>query len=255
MTDTYYYGQGKVEAAPIVGGVIGDYRFLGDVSALSVALAVEKVEHKESYSGQKALVRSFPIGKTATLNMTLRSIETENLAMVLYGKAINTPAGTVTGEDLGTIAVGDTVKLAQIGVKNLVITDSAGTPNTIDPSHYQLLDNGHFGEIVFNSLPTSPAPVMPLKAAYEHAPKKAVGMFTAPQPTVAIRYKGLNLAEGNAPVLIELYKVATDPLAELPLISDGTEVAGLSITGGILLDSSKPASGELGQFGAISQLA
>jgi len=255
MADTYYYGQGKVEAAPIVNGVIGKYRFIGDVSALSVALAVEKVEHKESYSGQKALVRSFPIGKTATLNMTLRSIETDNLALVLYGKPVITPSGTVTGEDLGAIAAGDTVRLAHIGVSNLVITDSAATPQTIAPSHYELLDNGHYGEVLFNSLPTAPAPVMPLKAAYQHAPKNAVGLFTSPQPTVAIRYKAVNLAEGNAPVLIELYKVATDPLAELPLISDGTEVAGLSITGGILLDSGKPASGLLGQFGHITQLA
>jgi len=254
MADTYYYGQGKVFAAPIVNGVLGELRFMGDVSALSVALAVEKVEHKESYSGQKALVRSFPIGKTATLNMTLRSIETDNLAMVLYGKSVITPAGTVTGEDLGTVAAGDTVRLAQAGASNLVITDSASPANTIDPSHYELLANGAYGEVIFKSLPT-PAPTFPLKAAYSHSARKAVGMFTAPQPTVAIRYQGVNLAEGNAPVLIELYKVATDPLAELPLISDGTEVAGLSITGGILLDSSKPASGALGQFGHITQLA
>jgi len=255
MADTYYYGQGKVEAAPIVGGVIGKYRFIGDVSALSVALEVEKVKHKESHSGQKFLMRDFLIGKTATLNMTLRSISVDNLAMVLYGKPVIAPAGTVTGEDLGTIATGDTVRLAQIGVSNLVITDSAGTPQTIDPSHYELLDNGHYGEVLFKTLPTSPAPTMPLKAAYQHAAKRAVGLFTAPQPTVAIRYKAVNLAEGNAPVLVELYKVSTDPLAELPLISDGTEVAGLSITGGILLDSSKPASGLLGQFGHITQLA
>jgi len=255
MADTYYYGQGKVFAAPIINGVIGELRFMGDVSALSVALAVEKVEHKESYSGQKALVRSFPIGKTATLNMTLRSIETDNLAMVLYGKPVITPAGTVTGEDLGTVAAGDTIRLAQAGASNLVITDSASPAKTLDPSHYELLANGAYGEVLFKSLPTAPAPVFPLKAAYSHTAKKAVGMFTAPQPTVAIRYQGVNLAEGNAPVLIELYKVATDPLAELPLISDGTEVAGLSITGGILLDSNKPASGELGQFGHITQLA
>jgi len=255
MADTYYYGQGKVFAAPIISGVIGAYRFMGDVSALSVALAVEKVEHKESYSGQKALVRSFPIGKTATLNMTLRSIETDNLAMVLFGKPVITPAGTVTGEDLGTLAAGDTIRLAQAGASNLVITDSASPAKTLDPSHYELLDNGVYGEVLIKSLPTAPAPVFPLKAAYSHAAKKAVGMFTSPQPTVAIRYQGVNLAEGNAPVLIELYKVATDPLAELPLISDGTEVAGLSITGGILLDSNKPASGELGQFGHITQLA
>ncbi|MEK2680657.1 hypothetical protein AAAC11_00050 [Pseudomonas aeruginosa] len=54
---------GKVRltlSAPIVNGVLGKWRWIQDVSAMSIQLAVEKVEHKESYSGQKALVRSFP---------------------------------------------------------------------------------------------------------------------------------------------------------------------------------------------------
>jgi len=254
MADTYFYGQGKIEAAPIINGVLGKYRFIGDVSAFSVALAVEKVEHKESYSGQKALVRSFPVGKSATVNLTLRSIEADNLAMVLYGKVIDTPAGSVTDEDLGSVVAGDTLRLAHMGASSLILKDSSTPPKTLAPEHYRLIDNGAYGEVEILTLPT-PAPVMPLKASYQHAKRRDVGMFTAPQPTVALRYKGVNLAEGSAPVLIELYKVATDPLAELPLISDGTEIAGLSITGGVLLDSSKPASGALGQFGQFSQLA
>lgn len=58
--ETYFYGQGEIDAAPIVNGVLGKWRWIQDVSAMSIQLAVEKVEHKESYSGQKALVRSFP---------------------------------------------------------------------------------------------------------------------------------------------------------------------------------------------------
>ncbi|MBN0934258.1 hypothetical protein K4K17_01100, partial [Pseudomonas aeruginosa] len=80
------------------------------------------------------------------------------------------------------------------------------------------------------------------------------GMFTAPQPTIALRYKGINLAEGGAPVIVELFKVATDPLQELALISDGNTVAGMQISGGILLDTSKPDTGDLGRFGRIIQL-
>jgi len=248
MTDTYYYGQGRVEAAPIINGVVGKYRWINDVSAMSIALSIEKVEHKESYSGQKALVRSFPVGKTATLNMTLHSINVDNLAMVLYGTPIHTPAGTVTGEDLGMVNIGDTIRLNHIGVSNLGVTDGS---QPIDPVHYDVVDEGKYGEVNFISLPQ---PTMALSANYAYAARREVGLFTAPQPTVAIRYKGINIAEGNAPVLIELYKVATDPLTELALITDGTTVAGMPISGGILLDTSKPANGPLGQFGYIAQL-
>ncbi|MBX6190018.1 hypothetical protein ISD42_34030, partial [Pseudomonas aeruginosa] len=44
------------------------------------------------------------------------------------------------------------------------------------------------------------------------------------------------------------------PLQELALISDGNTVAGMQISGGILLDTSKPDTGDLGRFGRIIQL-
>src|SRR5690606_21948000 len=77
-TETYYYGQGRIFLAErdATTGVPGAYRWVGDVSAFSIKLAVEKVEHKESYSGQRALVRSFPIGKSATIDMTLHQVDT-----------------------------------------------------------------------------------------------------------------------------------------------------------------------------------
>ncbi|MDN6856986.1 hypothetical protein QO207_10340 [Pseudomonas sp. CAN2814] len=252
--ETYFYGQGQVDAAPIVNGVVGKWRWIQDVSAMAIQLAVDKVEHKESYSGQKALVRSFPIGKTATINMTLHSISPDNLALTLYGKVVTKAAGTVTAEPLpGALVAGDVVALANPGVTDLVITDSAATPVELDEQYYALLADGAYGEVQILSLPT-PAPTQPFKAAYGYAATKQVGMFTAPQPTIALRYKGINLAEGGAPVIVELYKVATDPLQELALINDGNAVAGMQISGGILLDSSRPASDDLGQFGRIIQL-
>ncbi|MNC84108.1 hypothetical protein D3C75_1384530 [compost metagenome] len=63
----------------------------------------------------------------------------------------------------------------------------------------------------------------------------------------------MNLAEGGAPVVMELYKLAPGLLSELALITEGTEVAGLPVTFAALLDTSKPASGDLGQFGRIVQ--
>lgn len=252
--ETYFYGQGKIDAAPIVNGVIGKWRWIQDVSAMSIKLAVEKVEHKESFSGQKALVRSFPIGKTATVDMTLHSIGPDNLAMTLYGKVVTKAAGTVTGEVLPTnLVAGDVVALANPGISDLVITDSAATPVELDEQYYSVPSDGAYGEVQILSLPT-PAPTQPFKAAYGYAATKQVGMFTAPQPTIALRYKGINLAEGGAPVIVELFKVATDPLQELALISDGNSVAGMQISGGILLDTSRPNTGDLGQFGRIIQL-
>ena len=61
--------------------------------------------------------------------------------------------------------------------------------------------------------------------------------------------KGINIAEGGAPAIAEFYRVATEPLKELSLIS--TDVSGMQLTGEALIDSSRPASMEFGQFGRL----
>ncbi|WP_245213537.1 hypothetical protein [Pseudomonas aeruginosa] len=152
--ETYFYGQGEIDAAPIVNGVLGKWRWIQDVSAMSIQLAVEKVEHKESYSGQKALARSFPIGKTATVNITLHSIGPDNLALTLYGKVVTKAAGSVTGEVLpADLVAGDVIRLANFGVSELVITDSASSPAPLDPQYYALRADGAYGEVQLLGLP------------------------------------------------------------------------------------------------------
>lgn len=251
--EQYFYGQGKVLLAPLVNGVPGVFRWVGDVSSLRLSMEVEKVEHKESYSGQKALVRSFPIDKKTTLTAALHDLNVDNLALTLFGKALTTPEGTVTGETLpADMKAGDTAILAHAGVSEVTITDStSGSPATLAEEHYTVSPHGG---ITLLSLPTSPAPTQPFKVAYKHAESKAVSVFTAPQPLVALRYEGINLAENGAPVILDLYKLATDPLKELAFITDGNDVAGMEISAGVLLDPSKPTSGDLGQFGRIIQV-
>lgn len=252
--DTYYYGQGRIYLAErdATTGVAGTPRWVGDVSAFSVKLAVEKVEHKESFSGQRALVRSFPIGKSATIDMTLHQVDTDNLALTLNGTSTSTVTGTVTAETLpADMVVGQQVSLANPGVSAVVITDSTGTPLTLTAGTDYTVD-ADFGRVTVLNLG---AYVQPFKAAYSYAARKSVGMFTTGQKNFTLRYEGVNLAEGNAPVIVDLYKLAPDPLAELALITTGNDVAGMQITGGVLLDSTKSASGALGQFGSITQVA
>lgn len=251
--DTYLYGQGRVSIAvrDPVTGVPGKYRFIGDVSALSIKLATTKVEHKESFDGQRALVRSFPIDKSATLDMTMHQIDADNLALVFYGAKQATISGTVTGEALPTdLAAGDSVFLANPGVSTVIVKDSAGVPATlVAGTDYAL--NPDSGRIDILNVGTY---VQPFKVDYAYKARTAVGMFTTGQQNIALKYEGINLAENNASVLVDLYKVAPDPLQELALITTGNDVAGMQVTGGILLDSSKAATGALGQFGAITTL-
>lgn len=250
MQETYYYGQGKVYSR--VHGSNGPWRWWGDLSALTFGGASEKVKHKESYSGSKATVRSFPIGKEMTLKGTLHQLDSDALAQQLWGAKSAIAGGSVTGETFpDDLVVGDIVKLdnagitSASGVSTLVVTDSAGTPATLTRgTHYNADDR--FGSVEILSLG---AFTQPFKAAYTHAGGTQVNFMTQAQPIIEFRYEGINLAEDNAPVIVEFYKAATDTLEELALISDGTDVAGTSFSAEVLLDSSKPVGGDLGQFG------
>lgn len=253
--DNFLYGKGRVSLALIdpATGTPGKYRYLGDVSALSVKLSIDKVEHIESNTGKNGLAVSFPIKSAATVDMTMHQVDADNLAVALYGEKTSTAAGSATAETLETgLAAGDYTYLANPGVSSVVLTDSAGTPATLVEGTDYTVDDADFGRIKILNVGTY---VQPFKAAYSYRSRNSVGMFTTGQQHYALKYEGVNLADNNLPVIVDLYKVAPEPLQELGLISTGNGVAGMQVSAGVLQDSSKPVNGALGQYGSIQQVA
>lgn len=248
--ETYHYGQGKVYLLErLSGGGRGPRVWIGDVSELTGSITEESFTHQESYSGKKASVRKLFLSKTMEWSATMHELSAANIARFTDGTVVTTAAGTVTGEGLGTVEVGDELKLENWGVSNVVITDSAApTPATIDAEHYEV---DAFGNVTFNSLPTSPAPTMPLLAAYSHEAANQVAFLNAPRKEYALIYEGINLAEGEKPVVLELYKVAPSMLQTLSMITNGNQLASAPITIEALLDSAMSATGSLGQYGRI----
>lgn len=252
--ETYYYGQGRLFSRPKGSAGNGGWTWWGDVSALQFGGTDESAAHKESYSGTKSTVRKFSIGGDRTLSGTLHQVDTAALARLLRGTVSEIAPGTVTGEAFpATVVVGDTIKLDKpYNVTDLVITDStSGTPVTLTPEHYELFAS--HGSIQILSIPSSGI-TQPFQAAYKHAGARQVAFFTAPPQELELRYEGINLAEGNAPVIAEFYKVSTQPLQELALITSGNDLAGIAFEAEALLDSSKPISGALGRFGRFVQI-
>ncbi|WCW43006.1 hypothetical protein KK196_29425 [Pseudomonas aeruginosa] len=254
QVETYYYGQGKLKLAIHTATGLTPWRWLGDVSALSGAMEEERMSHRESYSGLKAKVREWGISPSLNMTATLHSVSVENVALFSQGTASTIAAGTVTGELLPAgLEAGDQVVLANPGVSDLVITDSAGTPVTLTEDHYLL--EPAFGALEILSLPTSPAPTQPFIAAYEYMARKQVALLSAAKRSdVALRYEGINLAEDGAPVIMELYRLSPGLLQELSMITDGNDVAGMPVSFSALRDTSKLANGPLGQFGRIIQV-
>ena len=242
----YYMGQGKVSIAERdANGNPGPLRWLLDVSKADISLSSEVKKIKENYSGKKMTGKTVNVGAEGTFSFTLDELSPENQALALRGTATKIPAGSVTGEQLPAgLKAGDRIKLKNITVSNVVITDSAVTPATLPPANYKV--DPDYGTAEFSDVGSL---TQPFKAAYSHGAFDSVPMFTSSQKELFVLFEGVNLAEGNEKFVVELYKVSPDVLKDLSLIGD--DFAGMSITAEILADRSKPEDGELGRFGRI----
>jgi hypothetical protein len=242
--ETYYYGQGKVWVARRdKDGQPIRWFWLGDVSALSIALSTESFNHKESYSGKRSNVRRILTSQDGTINMTMHDHNGQNLALVLHGENTDTAAGSVTAEPLpAVIEAGQRVYLAHQNVSNVVMT------GLVEGTDYEVDED--FGAVTFLLTPATP----PTDVAYDYGEVMSASMFTTEAPEIALKFEGLNLAENEQKVLVELFKVAVDPTSALSLINNDTSLAGLEVTGGVLLDTSKPESNALGRFGHITYM-
>jgi hypothetical protein len=243
-----YLGRRDAAGRPI------DVRSPGNVAELKLSLKTELVEHYESQSGQRTLDHRMVKQKSATVTLTIEEFTKENLALALYGHHVAGAAGTVDAETVGGSApvVGDRYFLAHPKVSNLVLQDSSVPPVRLNDGVDYTADLD-FGAVQFLRLDDGGTPSVayapPIKAGYGFGAVTAVGLFTQPLPERYLRFEGLNTAQGNARVLVELYRVAFDPLKELALISD--ELSRFELEGALLADPTKPWDAALGQFGRV----
>ena len=227
-----------------------EVRSPGNVAELKLALKTEILEHFESQTGQRSLDHRMVKQKSASVTLTIEEFTKENLALALYGSHVTGTTGTVTAEPIGgaTPVVGDRYFLAHPKVSSLVITDSAGTPATLTLGTHYTADTD-FGALQFLDI-TGHTP--PFKASYAFGVATEIGIFTQPLPERYLRLEGINTAASNAKVLVELYRVAFDPLKEISFISD--DYNKFELEGSLLADPTKPQDAVLGQYGRIVHL-
>jgi len=227
-----------------------EVRSPGNVAELKLSLKTDVLEHYESQTGQRSLDHRMVKQKSATVNLTIEEFTKENLALALYGNHVVGTSGTVTAEPVGgaTPIVGDRYFLAHPKVSSLVVVDSAATPATLALGTNYTADTD-FGALQFLEI-TGFTP--PFKASYAYGVATEIGIFTQALPERFLRLEGVNTAQGNAKVLVELYRVAFDPLKEISFISD--EYNKFELEGSLLADTTKPYDAALGQFGRIVQL-
>ncbi|MCC7546194.1 MAG: hypothetical protein IT532_00340 [Burkholderiales bacterium] len=246
----YFRGQGKVFAAEIAAGAPKAFRFLGNVPELNVAMETETLEHQESTSGNRLTDLRMDVSKNANITVTLEEWTKKNIAEMIYGEVQAITGASVTNEAApAALAAGDFWRLAHPDISALAITDSAGTPASLTAGTHYRIESARHGVVEILDLASF---IQPLKAAYTHAAYDSIAMFKRTRRDLWLLFDGLNTADENRPVRIELYKVSLDPAGEIPLIQ--AELAGFQLQGTALYDSTKAADTTLGQFGRVLYL-
>jgi hypothetical protein len=247
----YFSGQGRVYIATRdSNGNPQALRWLGNVPELKVSLNVETIEHKESYSGQRLTDLSLIKGKDGEFSCAIEDFSIENLELTLYGQTSSVTAGTVTNEALPTGAVvGGIYLLANQFVSAVVVKDSAATPATLTAgTHYKV--HAEQGAIEILNVGTF---TQPFKVDYSYGAAKRLAMFKTAQPEVWLRFDGLNTADSNKRVIVDLYRVVLNPSKDFSLI--GEELQKFDLSGRVLADVTKSDTGPLGIFGRVIQAA
>jgi len=247
----YFSGQGKVFVAPLVNGLPGEFRWVGDVPDFKPSFDTNKIEHKESYTGQRLLDKVITTENKAKVSAELDDWSKENLALAVRGKTNTIASGTVTAVAPDTspaaLVAGSIWALKHQKVSAVVIKDSSGAPVTVDSADYTV--DADFGTVTALDVTGY---TLPLKAEYSFASVDNIAFFTQPIAEVTIRFEGVNTADNNKKVLAEIYRVALDPTKDLGLISN--DLGKFQLEGNALVDPTKPDDLVFGRFGRLVYL-
>ena len=237
VINQYFSGQGSVLLAtkdPVTGEPEG-FRPVGNVSALTIGVETTVFQHKESCTGVRGIDKEIVQEVVVTIAMTMESIDDENLALALYGTTAEVTGATVSDE-LVTAHHDLWVRLDNIKVSAVVVGDDATPTITyVLDTDYEL--NPETGSIrVLSTGAITDLQVVFVDytfATYDQI--EAITSSIAPERW--IRFEGLNTADGENPVVIDIYKGSIQPLAELALINE--ELAEMVVEASALTDPTR----------------
>lgn len=246
-TNHYFSGQGVV----LLGlrdpdGKPMGFTPAGNVSDLKIAVAVSTLEHKESQTGQRATDLRMTTETKCSLSMTMEDFNSNNLASALRGTVTKLAGGTVTAQTI-EVYPGNVTALEHLRITGFTLKEGI-TPLTMYPGvagkwDYKL--NADAGSFLLNSdsatqdqLTTATAGTpIDLVVGYTYADQIVVDALTSGVDELAMRFEGLNTADSNEPVVVDVFKFLTDPLKELSLISDAVQQ--FQLEGSVLADPAR----------------
>ncbi len=236
INNQYFSGQGALLLAQrdTNGNALG-FRPVGNVSSLALAVETTVFEHKESCSGTRGIDLEIVQEINVSMAMTMESLDKDNLALALYGESSEITGASATDE---VVALWHDLwmPLENIQVSDVVVGDDA-TPTTtyvLDIDYELNLEAGTVKALSTGSITNGQSVYLD----YTYATQDDVQAVTSGAPPVRMaRFEGLNTADEDKPVVVDIYKASFQPLAELSLINE--EITQLEVEVKVLADAFK----------------
>lgn len=233
-TEDYTLGRGIVLFAPLVNGIPGAYRDLGNAPEFNISIETETVEHQSSRQGLRVVDKEVVISQKVSLSLTLDELNHENLALVFSGTSTTFTNGAIAGfaehEMVTGVALGRHYDIkSAAGVRaygilaaNLLV-ENATVPGVLVLGTDYTLDL-EMGTIFFLSTATGisagQAVDVTLTAAAGAPTVDEVRGLTTSAVVGALKFVSINPANADKKVEYQFHQVALKPTGDFSLISD-----------------------------------
>lgn len=256
-TADYWLGKGSVHLAAIsttTGKPLG-FRHLGNAVGLSLGVNADTLEHQNSRSGIKVIDREIILSQKINVSLTLdETANFENLALFLSGAAIKDALPALGGNAASVANITDQVidvdafkglsyelrnssgqRLYDINAGSLTLKSHASTLGSastlLQGTDYEV--DPVWGTVFLLSTSSTHVDGNTLWFSYTSAgtekPVDIVNMLTQSKVSGFIRFKGINPANSDKQLLVDLHSVSLKADGDLPLI--GEEFSELTLTG------------------------
>lgn len=251
MPNLIYVGQGPI--------YVGDYnqttfKVENEVKigcgnrVLSMSLAREVAEIKESCSGSRLTLLEYEKSKSVTIKLEMQEFAPRELAMGLYGTADAVSGSSITDEAMPTMENGEYYHTKYPKISSVSITDSAGSPATLVLNTDYSIDDANYGRIKILDITGLTQPFL---VDYTYGAITNIQPFSITSVIKSVRFDGVSTADGSK-VRVLLPRVSFSPTSLFDFLGD--EVATLSLEGKLLLAETPANDPILGTFGNIDLL-
>lgn len=260
-TKNIFLGRGRVFAASLDATTQkpAHFRHLGNVTAFGLTVESEKLEHQNSRTGVKSIDREIVLSQKVNVSLTLdEALDFDNLAYFFSGTAqkasaaLNNAAndGTATDVLLHADAVtgrwyelrlADGKRLFDLSSNSAHLTVKSGS-GAVGAATTLALGTDYevdlkWGMILLRSSSDTPAGThvdgnnLWFTYTSQSTEKDAdqVTMLTQSKQSVFLRFVGINPANSDKEVLVDLHSVSLSADGELPMI--GEEFSSLTLVG------------------------